>query len=71
MRLDYTEDELVRKIEALPIENPPGDKWNYRNTNYVLLGVLIHRITGMGYADFLSQRIFKPLECPPHGSSAR
>ena len=61
MRLDYTEDELVRKIEALPIENPPGDKWNYRNTNYVLLGVLLHRITGMPYADFLSQRIFKPL----------
>jgi CubicO group peptidase (beta-lactamase class C family) len=61
MRLDYTEDELVKKIEALPIENPPGDKWNYRNTNYVLLGVLIHQITGMPYADFLAQRIFKPL----------
>jgi CubicO group peptidase (beta-lactamase class C family) len=61
MRSDYTEDELVRKFEALPIENPPGDKWNYRNTNYVLLGILIHRITGMPYAEFLAQRIFKPL----------
>ena len=61
LRLDFTEDELVKKVEALPIENPPGDKWNYRNTNYLLLGILIHRVTGTPYADFLAQRIFKPL----------
>ncbi len=61
MRNDYSEDEFVKKIEALPIENPPGDKWNYRNTNYLLLGILIHRVTGTPYADFLGQRIFKPL----------
>jgi len=59
--MDYTEDELVKKVEALPIENPPGDKWNYRNTNYLMLGILIHRVTGTPYADFLAQRIFKPL----------
>jgi CubicO group peptidase (beta-lactamase class C family) len=61
LRMDYTEDELVKKIETLPIENPPGEKWNYRNTNYVLLGILIHKVTGKPYADFLAERIFKPL----------
>jgi len=61
LRLDFTEDELVTKIEALPIEAAPGDKWDYRNTNYVLLGVLIHRITGKPYCEFLDERIFKPL----------
>ena len=61
LRLDYTESQLLHKIEALPIENPPGAKWNYRNTNYVLLGFLIHRLTGTFYADYLSKRIFKPL----------
>jgi len=60
LRLDFTEDELVKKIEALPIEFKPGEKWNYRNTNYVLLGVLIHKVTGKHYADFLQERIFKP-----------
>ena len=44
MRLDFTEDELVAKIEALPIESAPGEKWDYRNTNYFLLGVLFHGI---------------------------
>jgi CubicO group peptidase (beta-lactamase class C family) len=61
LRLDFTESQLLRKIEALPIENPPGAKWNYRNTNYVLLGFLIHRVTGMFYADYFVERIFKPL----------
>ncbi|HWZ24268.1 MAG TPA: serine hydrolase domain-containing protein [Verrucomicrobiae bacterium] len=61
IRLDLTEDELVNKIEALPFEFKPGDKWDYRNTNYVLLGVIIHKVTGSFYADYLRERIFKPL----------
>ena len=61
IRLDLTEDELVNKIEALPIEFKPGDKWDYRNTNYVLLGVIIDKVTGSFYADYLRERIFKPL----------
>jgi CubicO group peptidase (beta-lactamase class C family) len=65
MRLDFTEDELVAKIEALPIEWAPGEKWDYRNTNYLLLGVLIHKITGKPYYEFLDKRIFKPLGMTP------
>src|SRR5215469_6660320 len=61
LRLDFTEDELLRKIEALPIEAAPGEKWDYRNTNYVLLGILIHKVTGKPYYEFLGERIFKPL----------
>jgi CubicO group peptidase (beta-lactamase class C family) len=61
LRLDFTEDDLARKIEALPIEWAPGEQWGYRNTNYVLLGIIIHKITGMPYAQFLSERIFRPL----------
>src|SRR5215469_13385956 len=61
LRLDFTEDELAKKIEALPIEWAPGERWGYRNTNYVLLGIIIHKITGMPYAEFLGERIFKPL----------
>ncbi|MGD0627750.1 MAG: serine hydrolase domain-containing protein [Terracidiphilus sp.] len=61
LRLDFTEDELATKIEALPIEWAPGSKWAYRNTNYVLLGIIIHKITGKRYGEFLAERIFKPL----------
>ncbi len=61
LRLDFTEDELLKKIEALPIEWPVGEKWDYRNTNYVLLGFIIHKVSGEPYAAYLQERIFKPL----------
>ena len=61
LRLDYTEAELTTNIEAMPIEWAPGSQWAYRNTNYVLLGIIIHKVTGEFYANFLGDRIFKPL----------
>jgi CubicO group peptidase (beta-lactamase class C family) len=61
LRLDFTEDQLVEKVEALPIDFQVGEKWDYRNTNYLLLGIMIHKVTGKPYADFLQERIFKPL----------
>jgi CubicO group peptidase (beta-lactamase class C family) len=60
LRLDFTEAELVKKVEALPMEAKPGDVWNYRNTNYLLLGIIIHKVTSRHYADFLQERLFKP-----------
>jgi len=61
LRMDFSEDELIAKIEAMPIEFEPGDKWAYRNTNYVLLGALIHHVTGKFYGDYLHETIFAPL----------
>jgi CubicO group peptidase (beta-lactamase class C family) len=61
LRLDFTEDELVEKVEGLPIDFKVGEQWSYRNTNYLLLGIVIHRVTGKFYADFLRERIFQPL----------
>jgi CubicO group peptidase (beta-lactamase class C family) len=46
MRLDYTEDELYRKIAEMPMDFKAGEEWTYRDTNYVLLGILIHRLSG-------------------------
>ncbi len=61
LRLDMTEDELYKRITAMPLDFKPGEDWSYRNTNYVLLGILIHEVTGKFYGDYLRERIFKPL----------
>ena len=61
VRLDFTDDEFLKKIEALPIEWPVGEKWDYRNTNYLLLGLVIQKASGKPYAEYLDERIFKPL----------
>jgi CubicO group peptidase (beta-lactamase class C family) len=62
MRTDYSEEELVKKISSLPLEFRPGEKWSYSNSGYLLLGVLIHHVTGEFYGDFLQYRIFQPLQ---------
>ncbi len=61
MREDITEEEILKKIAALPLDFKPGEKWNYSNPGYILLGILIHRVSGKFYGDFLQERIFKPL----------
>ncbi len=60
-RKDWTEDELLKMVEAIPLAYPPGTKWDYSNLGYLTLGILIHRVTGEFYGDFLQQRIFQPL----------
>ncbi len=60
-RRDRTEDEELKLIESLPLAFPPGTSWEYSNLGYVTLGILIHRVTGEFYGDFLQHRIFEPL----------
>jgi CubicO group peptidase (beta-lactamase class C family) len=60
-RKDWTEDEELKVVEGLLLEFAPGTKWKYSNLGYLTLGVLIHRVTGEFYGDFLQQRIFQPL----------
>jgi CubicO group peptidase (beta-lactamase class C family) len=61
LRGDYTEKELYQKLVQLPLNFETGTKWKYSNTGYVLLGFLIHKVTGEFYGDFLQERIFRPL----------
>ena len=44
-----------------PLGFQPGEKWDYENTNYLLLGYLLEKVSGQSYADFLRENIFKPL----------
>lgn len=62
MRKDYSESDLIKIIEAIPLAFTPGTKWLYSNMGYVTLGVLIHKVTGKFYGDFLQERIFQPLD---------
>ena len=58
---EYTEDELVKLAAGLPPKFAPGARWSYSGTGYILLGVLIHRVSGKPYGDFLRERVFSPL----------
>lgn len=60
-RKDYSEDQLLKIVESIPAAYSPGTHWSYSNLGYLTLGILIHRVTGKFYGDFLQERIFKPL----------
>jgi CubicO group peptidase (beta-lactamase class C family) len=53
-------DEWMRQLGALPLAAQPGTRWLY-NTGSDILGVLITRVTGQPFDDFLQERIFEPL----------
>ncbi|HEY6345146.1 MAG TPA: serine hydrolase domain-containing protein [Bryobacteraceae bacterium] len=53
--------ELVDRFKDKPLEFQPGEKRNYSNSGYVLLGYLIEKITGGSYAKFVDDNIFTPL----------
>jgi CubicO group peptidase (beta-lactamase class C family) len=56
-----TPEKLVGRFRDKPVEFQPGEKWNYSNSGYVLLGYLLEKISGQSYKDFVEENIFKPL----------
>ncbi len=61
MRRDYTEAQLLKIVEGIPLAFTPGTSWSYSNLGYLTLGILIHKVTGEFYGDLLQERIFRPL----------
>jgi len=58
---ETTPEKLVARFRDKPLEFAPGEKWNYSNSGYVLLGYLIEKISGQSYASFVKENIFAPL----------
>jgi CubicO group peptidase (beta-lactamase class C family) len=53
-------DEWMRILATVPLLHHPGDSWLY-NTGSDILGVLVARVAGRPFAEFLAERIFAPL----------
>jgi CubicO group peptidase (beta-lactamase class C family) len=62
LRLDYSEDELLKRFAAYPLLFSPGTEWSYSNSGYVALGMIIRHVTGAHWGQFMQQRIFEPLD---------
>jgi D-alanyl-D-alanine carboxypeptidase len=44
-----------------PLDFDPGTKWQYSNTNYVIAGVIIEKVSGKPLLQFLQEKVFAPL----------
>jgi len=60
-KADYTEDSLLRIIKKIPLQFIAGERSEYSNIGYVTLGIIISKVTGRFYGEFLKKRIFDPL----------
>jgi CubicO group peptidase (beta-lactamase class C family) len=60
-RVDRSEEEMYKFIRSTPMAFKLGEKRGYSNLGFVTLGILIHKVTGKFYGDFLKERIFTPL----------
>jgi D-alanyl-D-alanine carboxypeptidase len=58
----YTPDELIAIALRHPPDFAPGTRWEYSNTNYILAGMLIHRVTGHPWYTEVRSRILRPLQ---------
>ena len=57
----FTPEELVAEGLALPPTNAPGAGWSYSNTNFIVLGLLVERVTRHSVESEIGRRILRPL----------
>ncbi|HEU4852054.1 MAG TPA: serine hydrolase [Telluria sp.] len=59
--LDASVDEMIATFKDEPLDFVPGTRWAYNNSGYYLLGAIIEKVSGKSYADFIHERILRPL----------
>lgn len=53
--------KLLERFRDKPLEFAPGEKFNYSNSGYVLLGFILEKAAGQSYDEYLRANIFAPL----------
>lgn len=61
-RNPFTPQDFVKTFQDLPLEFTPGEKFNYSNSGYFLLGYIIEKITAKSYEQYLQETILTPLK---------
>lgn len=68
----HTPEELMEFFMYQPLKFEPGLQWEYCNSGYILLGIIIERLSGVTFNEFIKINILKPLNakhisCDPYG----
>jgi CubicO group peptidase (beta-lactamase class C family) len=63
--------QLLNLVREKPLNFAPGEKMSYSNTGYVLLGMVIEKVSSLDYASFLRENIFAPLQMNDTGYDLR
>ena len=57
---DVSADEVLKRFISLPPDFAPGTRHQYCNSGYFLLGLVIEKVSGKSYREFIEERLLKP-----------
>lgn len=55
---------IVQEYAGKPLDFEPGTQWQYSNTNFVLAALIVQKVSGMPFADFLRTRVLEKAQLP-------
>jgi CubicO group peptidase (beta-lactamase class C family) len=59
---DSAIENNVRALASIELSAPPGERYEYSNANYVMLGMIIQEASGQSYESYIKEHIFEPLD---------
>lgn len=60
-KIDTSDSALVARLARDPVNFPPGEGWAYSNTGYLLLSIIIGRVSGAPFPVWMHEHVFEPL----------
>ena len=61
IRIDFDTKQIIDSLAKRPLDFAPSSRYNYSNSNYLLLGYIIEQVSGKTYEDYLRENIFNPV----------
>jgi len=52
--------KILDRVKAKPMDFPPGDRWAYSNSNYFLLGLVVERVSGRPFDQYVRDHVLRP-----------
>ena len=59
---DSAIEDNVRALANVELSAPPGERYEYSNANYVVLGMIVQAVSGQSYETYIKEHIFQPLD---------
>ncbi|QGG53139.1 serine hydrolase domain-containing protein [Lysinibacillus pakistanensis] len=57
---EWNPNDIVNTVSGTELEFAPGKSFSYSNTGYVMLGLIIEKVSGQPYGNYIEEHIFEP-----------
>lgn len=71
VRIPEEPAEILLRTKDKPLDFKPGTQWKYDNSGYIFLGIIIEKVSGKKYEDYIKKYIFEPLGMSDSGYDHR